>query len=78
MSEQTITIQLGHDESLVLFELLADFYNETALIIPGRAEQLALVRLHEFLESTLVEPLQPDYLEKLKSAKARLIEQSHR
>jgi hypothetical protein len=74
-SEETIGIQLGLDEALVLFELLAEFYDQAALDIPSHSEQLALVRLHGALESTLVEPLQPDYSEKLYSARQRLIDQ---
>jgi hypothetical protein len=46
---------------LVLFEMLADFYSQPALEIPGPAERLALVRLHGALEKTLVEPFMPDF-----------------
>jgi hypothetical protein len=71
MSGEKIAIQLGRDESLVLFDLPADFDDEATLEIPSKAEQLALVRLQGVLENTLVEPPQPDYREKLQSARKK-------
>lgn len=72
MSDKKINFELGRDEALVLFELLAGFYDESTLDVPTPAERLALVRLHGALERTLVEPLQPDYRILLASARDRL------
>jgi hypothetical protein len=75
MSDQTFTIELGRSESLVLFDLLADFDSQTQLDIPSSAERLALIRLHGALESAMVEPFQPDYQKLLASARAKLVAQ---
>ena len=71
----TMTIHLDKDEALVLFSLLADFYEQKCLEVPSAAERLALVRLHGALEKALVEPFQPDYLALLADAKTSLIAQ---
>jgi hypothetical protein len=72
MSDEAMTLKIGRDEPLVLFELLADFYSQPALDIATIAERLALVRLHGALEKTLVEPFRPDYKQLLDSARAHL------
>ena len=76
MDDDKVTLKLGKDEALVLFELLTDFYSQAQLDIPTPAERLALVRLHGVLEGTLVEPFRPDYRDLLNSARARLSSQS--
>jgi hypothetical protein len=73
--DEVVTFQLGIDEALVLFELLAGFYDQPALPIPSAAERLTLLRLHESLENDLLEPFQPDYKEKVDAARARLLAQ---
>jgi hypothetical protein len=73
--EEIVSLQLGIDEALVLFELLAGFYDQPALEIPSAAERLTLLRLHESLENELLEPFQPDYQEKVNAARARLLAQ---
>jgi len=73
--EDVVNFQLGIDEALVLFELLAGFYDQPALEIPGPAERLTLLHLHESLESELLEPFQPGYKEKVDAARARLLSQ---
>ena len=76
--EEAVRLEIGRDEALVLFELLADFYSQPQIEIPTTAERLALVRLHGALEKTLVEPFRPDYGDLLNSARARLASQSGR
>jgi len=44
-SNETVTLVIGKAEALILFELLANFYRQTALQIKDDAERLALVRL---------------------------------
>jgi len=53
---ETVTLTIGKAEALILFELLFDFYSQSALEIKDEAERLALVRIHSALESKLVEP----------------------
>lgn len=76
MTDSIISLEIGRDEALVLFELLADFYSQPKLDIPTAAERLALVRLHGALEKTLVEPFRKDYLTLINEARARLSAQS--
>jgi len=73
MSERTVTLTIGRDEALVLFEFLADFYKQPTLHISSAAERLALVRLHGVLEKTLVEPFAPNYRSLIEEARAHLI-----
>jgi len=67
-----VTLQIERDEALVLFSLLADFYEQKCLDVPSSAERLALVRLQAALEKVLVEPFQADYLTLLADAKNHL------
>ena len=76
MNENPITLTVGQDEALVLFELLADFSKQPALKISNAAERLALVRLHGALERTLVEPFMDNYRARVDEARSRLIAQS--
>ena len=76
MDDDVVTLEVGKDEALILFELLADFSSQAQLGIPTPADRLALVRLHGALEKTLVEPFLPDYRDRIKSARARLTSQS--
>jgi hypothetical protein len=73
--DEVVNLQLGIDEALVLFEMLAGFSIQPALEIPSPAERLTLLRLHESLENELLEPFQPDYKEKVDAARKRLLEQ---
>jgi len=76
MSDDKITLTIGRDEALILFELLADFYSHPTLEIGSAVERLALVRLHGALEKTLVEPFAKDYHELIRDARSRLMKQS--
>ena len=75
MTDTVVNLHLGIDEALVLFEMLADFQSAPSLTVTTPAERLALIRLHGVLETTLVEPLRPDYRELLGAARVRLKEQ---
>jgi hypothetical protein len=70
-----ISIKIGRAEALVLFEMLADFQNQSTLPIAGPPERLALLRLCGALESTLVEPFAPGYRKLLEEARSRLAAQ---
>ena len=72
---ETITLVIGQAEAFILFELLCDFYKESSLQVNDNAERLALVRLHGSLESTLVEPFDPDYHQIITAARNDLTEQ---
>lgn len=76
VSEEPVTLTVGRPEALILFEMLADFYSQPALEIPGPAERLALIRLHGSLEKTLVEPFMPDYRALIEEARSNLAAQS--
>jgi len=73
--KERVQLELGRDEAVVLFELLADFQYEATLAIPSTAERLALHRLGGALESVLVDPFRPDYLDILSAARRSLSEQ---
>src|SRR6185312_551706 len=70
---KSIQLDLDHAAALVLFELLADFREETALVIPSEAERFALFSLVCSLESVLAEPFRPDYLEIVSEARKSLV-----
>jgi hypothetical protein len=72
----SVTLILGRSEALVLFELLADFYEGASLQVRDEAERLSLVRLFGALEKTLIKPFSPDYKDIGESARARLIAES--
>lgn len=70
-------IELSDDEALVLFDLLAtygDSADEGVFSVRHAAERNALWAVLACLERTLVAPLQPDYLQQLERARARLEE----
>jgi hypothetical protein len=75
-NESRVQFELGHEEAIVLFELLADFQSEDALVIPSSAERLALIRLSGALERVLVDVFRTDYKEILRAARQRLVEQA--
>lgn len=73
--EDQVTIRLGKQEALLLFEFLANFYDQPVLRLKDNAERLALVRLHGALESTLVEPFSKEYQVLVEAARSRLIKE---
>ena len=76
VSEEAVIVTVGRAEALVLFEMLADFYSQSVLEIPGPAERLALVRLHGALEKTLVEPFMPNYRALIEESRSKLAAQA--
>ena len=71
-SEEKITIELSKSEAIVLFEFISRFSNEEILKIEDLAEDTALQKLCGKLESILVEPFMPNYLQLLEKARADL------
>jgi hypothetical protein len=71
---ESVTVSLTNDEALVLFEWLAR--NDAAsgpLLIEDESERKVLWVLEGLLESVLVDPLRPDYKERLAEARARVL-----
>ena len=71
---ESVAVSLTNDEALVLFELLAR--NDVAsgqLMMEDESERKVLWILEGLLESVLVDPLRPDYKERLAEARARLL-----
>lgn len=76
IGEEGTELTIGRAEALILFEMLADFYNQPSLVISGPAQRLALVRLHGALEKALVEPFMPGYRKLIEEAESLLTAQS--
>ena len=68
-----ITLELSHDQALVLFECLANLDETRSVLVVDDAEQKVFWRLEGLLESQLTEIVDPNYKELLKEAKARLM-----
>ncbi|HEY7848662.1 MAG TPA: hypothetical protein VIC27_01295 [Ktedonobacterales bacterium] len=69
-----VTIELDAEQALVLFDLLARWSDLGVLSIrlEHRAEQRVLWDVLATLESVLVEPLLPDYRDRLNEARNRI------
>ncbi len=65
-------IELSRDEALVLFDWLSERTAEKAGLVDA-AELRVLWVIENHLESQLVEPFLPNYVELLKAAKSRLV-----
>jgi hypothetical protein len=76
VNEAKVLLEISEDEALLLFELLADFSNQSSLEIPSTSERLALARLHGALEKTLVIPFSENYRDLLSAARLRLADQA--
>ena len=61
MNDEPVTLQLSRSQALVLFDWLSR--NDRPLPVSDPSEETVLWLLEGLLEKTLVEPLQPDYLE---------------
>lgn len=68
-----VAISLTADQALVLFEWLTREDEKGALPTEHQAEQGVLWQIEAQLERVLVEPLQPDYLDKVAAARERLV-----
>ena len=69
---ESITIELNHDEALVLFEYLSRFSDSGKLDFADEAEQIALWKLTGLLEKVMVAPFQQNYGELLQAARNRI------
>jgi|SwirhisoilCB3_FD_contig_31_15457833_length_991_multi_2_in_0_out_0_2 hypothetical protein len=72
--DEKVLIELTRPEALVLFELLAR-WNERGsgdIHLEHQAEQRVLWDIEATLESALVEPLMPDYQDRLAQARQRI------
>ena len=69
MSEDDISISLNRSEALVLFDLLSRYSKSDRLEIEDQAEQRVLWDICSSLESSLNEPLHPEYTSFLQSAR---------
>ena len=72
MGDGDVSLNLSSDEALVLFEFLSRFGDTDRLEIADQAEEAVLWGLQGSLEKVLVEPLLPDYKERLRQARERL------
>lgn len=74
--EEKVTITLGKEAALILFDLLFDLRAQSTVTIDEvareQAEVCALILLHGELESRLVESFSPSYKDLLELAKARI------
>lgn len=74
MAEGHIDVKLSKDEALILFEWLAHFDETETLPTRDESEQKVLWLLEGKLEKKLTEPLLPDYLDRVKEAKKRILD----
>ena len=70
--DAALTLTLGPDEALVLFELLARYEEQARLTVEDPAEDEVLTRLLGRLERHLVAPFDARYRELLAGARARI------
>ncbi len=71
--DMPVILSLKKDEALILFDVLADFQDQTQISIRGEAERVALHRLTCLLEKALIEPFRADYTDILAGARQRLV-----
>jgi len=72
MQPEPINLVLTNDEALVLFDFLSRFVQTDVLKIEDRGEQQALWNFQCLLEKQVAEVFDPDYLELVRQARARL------
>jgi len=65
-------LQVSADEALVLFDFLSRFSDTDKLTVEHPSEEQALWNLCCILETELVEPFKPNYLELLQKARSAL------
>jgi hypothetical protein len=70
---ENVTIQLSHDEALVLFESFSRFCeDDDEFTLRHNAEFVAFMRISAQLDQALVEPFRPEYPELLRAARDRV------
>ncbi len=65
-----MTLELSQEQALVLFEWLANFNKSEGRHFNDQAEERVLWDIEAMLESALVEPFDPRYVELLAKARA--------
>lgn len=66
-------IELNADEALVLFEWIMRFSDRGTYPVEHEAEELVLWQIEAQLETTLVEPFEPNYVQLVEQARARIV-----
>ena len=69
---QPVVLKLSKAEALVLFEMVADIREESAVAIKDTAERQAIWNVAGSFESSIVELFHPNYAELVAEAKRRL------
>ncbi len=66
-----VNVELTAQEALILFDLLSRWSESDSMtiLLQHQAEQRVLWDIHAELESQLVEPILPDYLDRLRKAR---------
>jgi hypothetical protein len=72
MADDRIHLDLSRDEALVFFEWLTRFNKAENAVFEDQAERRVLWDVESMLESTLVEPFDPNYRELLARARAKV------
>ena len=72
MVAESVTIRLSHDQALVLSDFFGRFQDTDQLAFAHPAEFYALSAIAGQIESTLVEPFDPQYGELVDAARNRL------
>jgi hypothetical protein len=69
---EVMTLTIGKDEALVLFDFLWEFRDQATLPIPDNSQRAAFWSLQSTLEKHLLEPFLPENAQLLEEAKKRL------
>jgi hypothetical protein len=73
MPGEDVTIKLSPAKALTLFELLGRLIDQESLKLEHESERRVLCYLEASLESTLVEPLSPDYDRLVREAREQVM-----
>ena len=72
MQIQKLIVELSNSEALILFEFLSRFRNNEKLEILDQSEERVLWDILSDLETKLIEPFKPNYLELLEKARSEV------
>ena len=72
MSDKSVGLTLTYDQAFVLFDFFARFQATDRLEFAHVAEFLALARISAQLDTSVVEMFDPNYVELLAAARARV------
>jgi hypothetical protein len=73
-----VTLTLSRDEAIVFYEWLTRFNSSEEHRFEDQSEQRVMWDLEASLESTLAEPLRPDYIQVLADSRSRVRDASDR